>query len=93
MTVFPVLLLSMASLFILSAASGQQPAEKVADGPGADLVRVKCSLCHDLGHITRIRQTREEWDDTIQTMIRRGAPLTQAEVAIIVEYLTKFYGK
>jgi cytochrome c5 len=83
----------MVSLLIQSSATGQQTAEKITDGPGADIVRAKCSLCHDLGHITRIRQTREEWEDTVQTMIRRGAPLTSAEVAIIVEYVTKYYGK
>ena len=82
-----------AGLFILSPAKGQQPAEKLIEGPGADLVRAKCSLCHDLGHITRVRQTKEEWEDTIQTMNKRGAPITSAEASIIIEYLTRFYGK
>jgi predicted HD phosphohydrolase len=72
---------------------GQQTNEKITDGPGADLVRAKCTLCHDLGHITRIRQTQEEWRDTIETMMTRGAPLTSAEASIIIEYLTKYYGK
>ena len=88
-----ILLLAAGSLLIVPLAPGQQQAEKLVEGPGADLVRAKCILCHDLGNITRIRQTREEWADTVQTMIKRGAPITPAEMAGIVDYLTKHYGK
>lgn len=87
------LLLAAAGLFVFAPAAGQEQAEKLAEGVGADLVKAKCTLCHDVGHITRIRQSREEWEDTLTTMGRRGAPITPAEKAIILEYLTKHYGK
>ena len=87
------LLLATEGLLIPHLSAGQQQAEKLMDAPGADLVRSKCTLCHDLGNITRIRQTREEWEDTLKTMIRRGAPITPADETIIVDYLTKYYGK
>jgi len=87
------LLLAAGSLLDLPPAAGQQQTEKLAEGAGSDLVQAKCTLCHDLGNITRIRQSREDWQDTLKTMIRRGAPLTPADETIIVEYLTKHYGK
>lgn len=87
------LLLATGGLLIPHLSAGQQQADKLVDGSGADLVRAKCILCHDLGNITRIRQSREEWEDTLKTMIRRGAPLTPADETIIVDYLTKHYGK
>ena len=87
------LLLAAGSLLIFAPASGQQQAEKLAEGSGADLVQAKCTLCHDLGNITRIRQSREGWEDTLKTMIRRGAPISPAEQDIILEYLAKHYGK
>ena len=87
------LLLAAGSLLIFAPASGQQQAEKLAEGSGADLVQAKCTLCHDLGNITRIRQSRGEWEDTIKIMIRRGAPISSAEETVILEYLTKHYGK
>lgn len=82
-----------ASLVVLSLASGQQVAAVLIDGPGVELVRKKCSLCHDLDHITGTRQTREEWADTVKVMIRRGAPIAPEEEAVIVDYCAKYYGK
>jgi hypothetical protein len=79
-------------LLVLASAIGQSAAVLI-DGPGVELVRQKCSLCHDLEHITAIRQTREEWADTVKVMISRGAPITPEDEAIIVEYCTKYYGK
>jgi cytochrome c5 len=90
--VSPALLAAAVCLLLCGSAAGQ-PAEKLAEGPGAELVQVKCTLCHDTGNITRIRQTREEWEETLKVMERRGAPITPAEAAIILDYLTKHYGK
>jgi hypothetical protein len=87
------LLLATGSLLLFSPAAGQQQAQKLAEGTGANLVQVKCTLCHDLGNITSIRQSREEWEDTIKVMIRRGAPVSPEEEIIILDYLTKHYGK
>jgi hypothetical protein len=86
-------LITAGSLFVFSIVSGQPTTTTLIDGPGVELVRMKCSLCHDLDHITGIRQTREEWEDTVKIMIRRGAPITSEEMAIIVEYCTRYYGK
>ena len=85
--------LAAGSLVVLPPAAGQQGAAALISGPGVELVRSKCSLCHDLDHITGIHQTREEWEDTVRIMTRRGAPITPEEAAIIVEYLAKHYGK
>jgi hypothetical protein len=86
-------LFTAGSLLNLPHASGQQTANKLIDGPGVELVRRKCSLCHDLDHITSIRQTREAWEDTVKIMIQRGAPVTPEEMALIVDYCTRYYGK
>jgi len=91
--VYLSLLLATGALLIPHLSAGQQQADKLVDGPGADLCQAKCTLCHDIGNIIRIRQSREEWQDTLKVMIRRGAPLTPADETIIVEYLTKHYGK
>lgn len=90
-SLLPCLIASGCLLFALGAPA--QQADKLTSGPGADLVQAKCTLCHDIGNITRIRQARDEWEDTVKVMITRGAPITAAEAAVIVEYLTKHYGK
>lgn len=88
-----LVLLVAAHLMLLSFAHGQQAPVQLIDGTGVELVRKKCSLCHDLDHITGIRQTREEWTDTVRIMIKRGAPITSEEESVIIEYCTKYYGK
>lgn len=92
-TAYLSLLLATGTLFIPHLSAGQQQADKLVDGIGSDLVQTKCTLCHDIGNIVRIRQSREEWQDTLKVMIRRGAPITPADETIIVDYLTKHYGK
>jgi hypothetical protein len=59
---------------------------------GADVVKAKCTLCHEAGHFVRLRQDRATWEDTIDLMIRRGAPIDAGEKAIILDYLTTHYG-
>lgn len=91
MPVLPVLA-GAGILLVLFSAAGQGAAVLI-DGTGVELVRKKCSLCHDLDHITAIRQTREEWADTVKVMISRGAPITPEEETVIVDYCAKYYGK
>lgn len=61
--------------------------------PGAKLVRAKCLLCHEASHITRARLSLSEWEDTVQLMIRRGAPITPDELPAILDYLATHYGR
>ncbi len=61
--------------------------------PGAELARSKCLLCHEAGHIVRLRQSRAAWEDTVDLMIRRGAPISPEERGIILDYLTAHYGE
>ncbi len=69
------------------------PAAELKMGvPGAELTKEKCVLCHDADNIVRVRQSRGGWEDTVDLMIRRGAPINEKERAIIVDYLTTHYG-
>ena len=66
--------------------------ERLISGPGSTLTENKCKICHELQHITRSRQSREQWADTLKLMRERGAPIDDAETAKILEYLAKTYG-
>jgi len=50
-------------------------------------------VCHELAHVTRSKLSRGEWVDNLQRMRERGAPLTDAEVEVIVTYLAAYYGR
>ncbi|MCS6785999.1 MAG: hypothetical protein NZ524_03045 [Thiobacillaceae bacterium] len=60
--------------------------------PGAELVKARCTLCHEAGHFVRLRQDRAAWEDTVELMIRRGAPIEPQEKPIILDYLVRHYG-
>lgn len=79
------------SLLSLSLTSGA--AEELKMGvPGAELARQKCMLCHDAKNIVRLRLTRGGWEDTVDLMIERGAPINKQERTVIIDYLTENYG-
>ena len=41
----------------------------------------------------RSRQSRAEWEDTMQRMVKRGAPMTPDEIRIITDYLATYYNR
>jgi cytochrome c5 len=74
------------------SASTQSPALTPALD-GATLLETRCSACHSVNKVTQIKQTREQWEQTVTDMIvEEGAQLTEAEKAVLVDYLTKTYG-
>ncbi len=70
-----------------------QDSDTLISGPGAGLTLQKCQICHELGHVTRSRLSRGEWADSLKNMRERGAPLTDAELEIILDYLAAYYSR
>ncbi|HEV8094387.1 MAG TPA: c-type cytochrome [Burkholderiales bacterium] len=83
---------ALAITAMLSAAHAQDP-DKLTSGPGSTLTTQKCQICHELGHVTRSRLSRGEWADNLKNMRERGAPLSDAEIDVIVGYLAAYYGR
>ena len=75
----------------LLAASVQ--AQDLPDGAGKDLVLKVCTQCHDATRIASKKQTKEEWNETVDKMAVRGARASDEEFETIVTYLTKYFGK
>jgi cytochrome c5 len=51
-----------------------------------------CSYCHELGRVARQALTREEWRGLIRGMVDEGAPVTDEEFSMILDYLTEHFG-
>ncbi len=60
---------------------------------GAALLETRCSTCHSVDRATRLTKTADQWDQTVTRMIGNGAQLTDAEKAVLVDYLTENYGE
>lgn len=59
---------------------------------GAQILQTVCVMCHDQTLITSQRKSRNEWADTVEMMIGRGAPLTSEQAAQVVDYLAQNLG-
>lgn len=64
-------------------------------GNGEKLVESHCALCHDLGRITTVARSKEEWNTTVSNMMARaGANVaTQDEILTMASYLTAHFGR
>jgi hypothetical protein len=60
---------------------------------GRELVEDVCTYCHNLDRLRGKELNREEWRDLTKGMISEGAPVTDEELSVILDYLTKNYGK
>jgi len=84
----PILLL----LLLLSTAVLAADKTALPEGPGKKLVEEICSFCHGLARINGHAFTREQWDSVIKGMVSEGAPVTDEEFSLILEYLAKNFG-
>jgi glucose dehydrogenase len=58
------------------------------------LVEKTCGTgCHSVEVVTSQRMNEKEWRAVVESMVARGAPASDAEVKVIVEYLSKTLGR
>ena len=74
-------------------AADEKDAARLPDGPGKEVVGKMCIDCHDSGNFRKSRFTTEEWTDSVEDMVQRGATGTPQEIEAVVAYLTKNFGK
>ncbi|MCX5802301.1 MAG: hypothetical protein NTU69_02005 [Proteobacteria bacterium] len=80
-------------LFLALSFSPTHSAEK-AEVDAKNLFEKKCSGCHSLDRPKSKKKTMNEWKTTVMRMMNvRGAPGTEEEAKIIIDYLAKNYGK
>jgi len=74
------------------APGGKAPAATGSDAVAANLVNTVCSSCHSLDRVNNKKGDKDEWTTTVTRMQGKGADLTDAQVPLVVEYLTKAAG-
>jgi mono/diheme cytochrome c family protein len=64
-------------------------------GTGMETTRGYCSVCHSLDYITtQPKFPLAKWQAAVTKMIKvYGAPITESNAKVIVEYITTAYGK
>ena len=59
------------------------------DGPGRNIVLNICTMCHDLKRVKRNLATREEWEQKLGEMLNEGAPLSEQDFPVVLNYLSR----
>jgi uncharacterized protein len=62
------------------------------DGEGKVIAERMCLTCHGLEEITHARNTEERWGTVVDDMVARGAKGTDAEIEVVIRYLTTHFG-
>jgi hypothetical protein len=76
-----------AAAFLSSSVSVR--AQAFPDGPGKDILEKECSTCHAPDMVRTFGRSAEEWHDIVIAMIDQGAKLSDEQVPVLVDYLTK----
>ena len=80
-------------LLLLGIQFPAEAQDRLISGPGSTLTENKCKICHELQHIRRTPLSRGEWADNLKNMKERGTPMTEAEMALILDYLAVYYNR
>lgn len=62
------------------------------DGQGKDAVQRVCTQCHSLSVVTGQRMSHEHWTAQVEDMVSRGAKGSPADIQLVIQYLSAFYG-
>ena len=60
---------------------------ELPEGKGKPLVQKACQSCHDFRQFPRVNFDRDDWDTVVKTMVAGGAPLSQDEIPVAIDYL------
>lgn len=88
--IFGVNLLLGAVVFAASLSAADNPPPR--PDPGRKLVEEICSFCHGLARLKGQAYTRDQWENVIKGMVSEGAPVTDEEFSLILDYLAKNFG-
>ena len=62
------------------------------DGAGKRIMLNICTQCHELERVKEQPLSRDDWEVLLQTMLNEGAPLSDDDFPIILNYLAKNFG-
>lgn len=95
-TRFTLLLLSFPALLCAGEVSITLPPETgvYKTAPGVEVVQANCLTCHSTEYVSsQPPMPRKFWEANVKKMKEKfGAPIQDAQVAALVDYLTATYG-
>jgi cytochrome c5 len=65
---------------------------ELPEGDGKAIATEFCQDCHKLANLAKARKAPDDWHETVQLMMDRGARLPQDKFDTLVQYLAKNFG-
>ncbi|HWF12917.1 MAG TPA: hypothetical protein VG272_04210 [Candidatus Acidoferrales bacterium] len=65
---------------------------ELPEGEGKAIATENCQACHKLTNLTKAHKSLDDWKDTVQLMMDRGANVPPEKVDTLVQYLAKNFG-
>jgi len=93
---------TIVTLFAACASAPRQgrpvaalPGSELPAGQGRTILQTSCTVCHDLGEVTKFRgyYNKAQWQDIVATMIGYGANVRKEDVDVLADYLTESLGR
>jgi hypothetical protein len=85
-------LLFVAPLILAQAPTGAVQAAAGPDAVATNLVTTVCASCHTLDRVKNKVAEKDAWTTTVTRMKDKGAGLSDEQVPLVVEYLTRAAG-
>jgi cytochrome c5 len=67
-------------------------AQELPAGPGADVLKSRCVICHESDIITSQKLSLTGWTNSVNKMVRWGSQITPEERAVLQPYLAAHFG-
>jgi competence ComEA-like helix-hairpin-helix protein len=80
-------------LLLCQSALGQETPGTLPDAPGKEQVQKICAPCHEIETVIGSRRTKIGWQQSVEDMVGRGAEGSGEDMAAVVAYLTRYFGK
>jgi cytochrome c5 len=88
-TIQTSLLCTSIAIALIAATKPKAKPVSLPKGAGQAQVKAACSNCHAMTIITNARKSRAQWEDSVDIMIDRGAPVSDANYDLVITYLSK----
>jgi cytochrome c5 len=79
-------------VLVLVLAGQLAGAEQLPAGPGGDVLKSKCVICHEADIITSQKLSLAGWTNSVNKMVRWGSQITADERAVLQPYLAEHFG-
>jgi len=91
------LILILLAILVVSCSSAGTTAAPASVSSGSEttaingktLLETRCTACHSLDQVVNQTGTADEWKSVVDSMIQRGAKLSNDEATVLVKYLAE----